>query len=376
MISRTGKKNFIVAHYDWLIAAIGFVAMIVGIICYVMTLGVSKDDEVREAEASVEQAKPSKNGVEAIDIGEYVRAAKSARNPTLISELPEKGENFLASERRLICKGCKKVISGNIKKFPTCPYCGAKQEAEQIVVIDADGDGMPDEWEKRYGLNMNDPSDAEKDSDNDGFTNFEEYKAKTNPTDAKDHPDYLDSISIQLPLKQTYLPFIFVNATEIIGRNDWRCEFFDASKVTEKAYGTRGLKITAQLGEDIANSGYILKACKRGEVMEEVPGGMPIRKEIFEATLSRKIDGFEFKLSCGDNLRKNLKAKPIAIDKQVTLIYNRGEIKTFNVVKGDELNLSGEKYKVLDVTDDNNKVKVTLENSLSGKKHVLDALEP
>jgi len=40
---------------------------------------------------------------------------------------------------------------------------------------DSDGDGMPDSWEKKYGFNPNDPSDAVKDSNGDGYTNIEEY---------------------------------------------------------------------------------------------------------------------------------------------------------------------------------------------------------
>lgn len=40
---------------------------------------------------------------------------------------------------------------------------------------DTDGDGMPDSWESRYGLNPNDAADGPKDEDKDGYTNLEAY---------------------------------------------------------------------------------------------------------------------------------------------------------------------------------------------------------
>src|SRR5690606_34378405 len=51
------------------------------------------------------------------------------------------------------------------------------------VPVDTDGDGMPDAWEKKYGLDPNDPTDGAKDADGDGYTNVEEYLNGTNPTE-------------------------------------------------------------------------------------------------------------------------------------------------------------------------------------------------
>ena len=46
---------------------------------------------------------------------------------------------------------------------------------------DADHDGMPDAWEQKYGFNPNDPSDASRDANKDGYTNIEEFLNGTRP---------------------------------------------------------------------------------------------------------------------------------------------------------------------------------------------------
>ncbi len=47
---------------------------------------------------------------------------------------------------------------------------------------------MPDVWEKRNGLDPDDPSDATNDKDDDGYSNLKEYEKGTDPTESESHP--------------------------------------------------------------------------------------------------------------------------------------------------------------------------------------------
>lgn len=58
--------------------------------------------------------------------------------------------------------------------------------------IDSDGDGIYDWWEEQYGLDKNNPADAEDDFDQDDLANKQEFIYNTNP---RDHDTDKDGIS-------------------------------------------------------------------------------------------------------------------------------------------------------------------------------------
>ena len=62
---------------------------------------------------------------------------------------------------------------------------------------DADGDGIADAYEKEHGLNPNHPADGEADPDLDGFTNREEFIAKTDPKNAEEFPEWFTKLYVQ-----------------------------------------------------------------------------------------------------------------------------------------------------------------------------------
>lgn len=371
MISRFGNKGFFAAHYEWIALAVGLVALAVGAAVYVLALGDVPEEAAAASVAEVKGMQPSETGVVAVDMTGCELAARLTRSPLTMAEVSEKSESFLSSERRVLCRNekCKKPIPGDIKVCPACPFCGTKQEEERKVVLDADGDGMPDEWERKFGLNSASATDASADADGDGFTNLEEFLAKTDPTNKNDHPDYLDSLAIVLPLKPTYMPFVFTEARPI--RDGWRCVFFDASQ--KDSYGRLGRELTAVIGQEIGKSGFVLKAYEKKEERRAIKGaaGLTRMVDVSEVTVERKSDGKVKKLVRAAQKRE----KPAPIDVQAHLRYTRGSVQDFQVVVGDELELSGLKYRVSEITPLEKGAKVTVDAVLTGKKRTLEALE-
>ena len=72
-----------------------------------------------------------------------------------------------------------------------------------VGTVDEDGDGLPDWWEEKYGLDPEGPSDAALDPDGDGLPNLAEFRAGTNPhspdTDCDGMPDAWETANCTIP---------------------------------------------------------------------------------------------------------------------------------------------------------------------------------
>ena len=63
---------------------------------------------------------------------------------------------------------------GQLKAVFSLPF-------EDLAVFDTDGDGLPDEWEIRYGLDPQNSADAGDNLDDDDLSNLQEYEFGSNP---------------------------------------------------------------------------------------------------------------------------------------------------------------------------------------------------
>ena len=360
MISRNSEGGFFAAHWDWLVAAAGVAALVVGVVLFVMAGGGDPDENARAAVDRLKSAKRAETGVKPVDMAQYERALQFAVKPSTISEIEETGGNFLISARRVFCKFCKKPIHDGAK---ACPFCGETQPEPEKVAVDADGDGLPDDWETKYGLDVA-QNDADADKDGDGFTNAEEYAAGTDPSDKNSHPDYFDSLKLVLPLKETVLPFYLRSYMKT--PSGIKLEFFDPKRRND--YGKNGYRYSVLVGEAIGDTGFTAKSFEQKEKKVKIKGSNVERAvDVSSVTIVRKKDGKELELALDE------KRKPV--DVQATLEFSRGETKTFVVVPGGTIDLYGSKYKVVEVKNAGKGAKVVLEDLLLGKIRTVETLE-
>jgi len=86
--------------------------------------------------------------------------------------------NIDSADRRVL----RDVLNGTGSFIASVSQAGGYPDVERgKPCSDADRDGMPDEFEARYGLSERDATDAGADSDRDGYSNLEEYLNGTHP---------------------------------------------------------------------------------------------------------------------------------------------------------------------------------------------------
>lgn len=189
------KGSWWLLNYDRLVLTVVAVLLLVSAITLLARLGGARQSlqSARQVEPGVENRQ-----VQAMNLVGYEKKEAEIGHPY---QAPRTARRLMVSEMRVACIKCGQPIP---YAAMTCPFCKAQQPVIGLKQ-DSDQDGLPDDWEVKYGLNPVDLSDAQGDLDQDGFTNLEEFNAETNPTDAGSSPDPVAKLRV---LQVGTVPFL------------------------------------------------------------------------------------------------------------------------------------------------------------------------
>ena len=338
MIGRGKSGGFMANYWHWTSLLAGIALLLAALAAFFMNTDLDPQEEAADALRGLDTLKSRRDtGVKPVDMTTYDIAARNAAIPPKCNEVDDSKGSYLVSRARVFCASCERAIP---EKSEKCAFCNAEQPKEVVVKLDADGDGMPDEYERKHGLDPN-VDDRELDKDLDGFSNNEEFVAGTDPSDPKSHPPYVDTLKLAADaVKETTLPFYFEKIQQL-GGGRYRYYFRDLSK--KDAYGNRGVVYSVLEGDEIGKSGFFVKGYTEKKEKQAIKGGNDMKRmvDLSEATIERKKDGKTIVMRIG---KRNM-----PVDVQAKLVFELREPKEYTVVPGQVIELHGEKYKVKSV---------------------------
>jgi hypothetical protein len=96
------------------------------------------------------------------------------------------GTNLAGTNASLTLTNVQAGNAGGYQVVVTNQMGAATSRVAQLTIMsgDADGDGLPDDWERQHGLGAGTGNDRDGDPDGDGMTNYQEYLSGTDPQDA------------------------------------------------------------------------------------------------------------------------------------------------------------------------------------------------
>jgi len=256
-IKKKGLLPSLQRHYDKIIAVLVLAGLLVSLV-YVSQSTRKVQEDYERFDQALSDLSPAVPEASAVDTKLFEAAQLALANPFQMQTATNL--TFLVPEERVWCVECRNPIKINAE---VCPFCSSKQPAEGVSADwDSDGDGMPDEWEKKYGLNPLDPSDAHHDLDGDGFTNLEEYLAGTDPRDPKSHPPRIDFLRVD-KIGTEKFPYVLQAVTRALG-DEFRYQ------INHRPSGQTLFNI--KIGDKLGTSDYVVKEAGTNKYMRKVEG--------------------------------------------------------------------------------------------------------
>jgi len=208
------------------------------------------------------------------------------------------------------CPHCQKIVPLSYFSDSSCPICGkelkkpvntGRRRIRMITDEDADGDGIKDTDEQRYGWNPNDPADALMDSNGNGFSNLYEIENGFNPQMPNDCPPLWYRLRFrgvdrfELPLRLTN-----VDTGEQSDPKKWE------ALIKTQVRNSKGKLVWRDNGYQIGDSlkfenrmyNVVDISRKSGEQLKELAGAVPAGQEkaaneVFTVTLRESEDSLK-----------------------------------------------------------------------------------
>jgi hypothetical protein len=307
------------AQYDKIAAGLVLLLLLLTVAYLAVSLGGMQKTEADFA-AKLEDMTPEHAHALAADVSPYRAAKLKMLHPVRLADWTNA---LFVPETRVWCVDCRQPIPFVAK---VCPFCKQDQPIpkHERPTRDLDQDGMWDVWEMEHGLNPNDPSDARRDPDDDGFTSLEEFRGnpRSDPMDANDHPP----IGAKLHVKS-------------ISADPFRLLFKSVLKLPDGslkfAINTRGDTRTyfKKLGEEIG--GFVLEKYEQ-KFVEEERGG--VKRKVNRSVLTLKRGSKLIPLTMGRRVSY--------VELTAVLVFSLDDSE-YTLKMGGILDLKGTKYKVI-----------------------------
>jgi hypothetical protein len=343
-------------QYDKFIVVAVLVVLLISLF-YLTRAGAARKQEEADYDRQLNALKPAVVSAQAMDMSAYDAGVRLIRMPFQLDKDQALQSGFMTPERRVSCVNvaCKKPIPYAAEK---CPFCGTKQPVapELNTERDSDKDGIPDRVELALGLNPQDPSDAKGDLDNDGFSNLEEFLAKTDPKDPKSHPALVVLLRVK-ELRGKRLPLIFSGVNTMPNGQ---------KQLVFNLVGAQARTVWLKEGDQIGDTGYVIKKVEIKSEEHENPNmpGIKTRKDVSSVLIKRLSDNKEV------TLRINEGGKATDVEAVIVLTLDNSE---YTVLENGTFKVRDETYRVISI--DSAATSVVIENVSNGQQKIVRKLD-
>lgn len=320
-------KDWCKSAYDKMALFLTLFGLLVSVALLLMFL----ESEKRELVAARwEQPVTEGKQVAPLDMRDLHEAIETVAQPFQVAP---SSARMLVAEVRTACVQCQRPIPLDAT---VCPYknCGAAQPviSQTQGDKDNDGDGMPDVWEKKHGLN---PllDDAALDLDADGFTNLEEFALKTDPGNAMEFPSPLTKLKL-LKIARMPMPLSFQGVQRLttndvlftVRNNSTHRDYYVRLGETVEGYQVAGFEpriVPVQVKNLTLNEDRSILRMRKDNREVSLVLGRGVGQGELTAQLINTLDNSEHRVQVGSQLKlKNIVYKIIDIQQDAIVVLN------------------------------------------------------